>query len=287
MHVDFAVVLVTALVTIALASVYFRRLQVNRPPVGVVNARDVWILLAGIVAIPYLYLALPLEVVATLLAIATIGILLFTFEPVARLWLRLVFAFGATAADIALALTLGTQSNTFLVVNNAVLAIAVIGIANLWAQSGMRAVHVAAMALGLAVYDLIATLGLPLMTDLIERLNDIPLVPFIGWRAAGDEFLLGFGDLLLLALFPLVIRKAFGRRAAAIALAVTSLVLIVLLAAVDFGLLGRIVPAMVVLGPVMAALCLVWLRRQGRERTSREYRTTEAHTRLAPAPNPT
>lgn len=287
MHVDFSVVLVTALVTIALASVYFRRLQVNRPPVGVVNARDVWILLAGIVAIPYLYLALPLAVVATLLAIATIGILLFTFEPVARLGVRLVLAIGATATDIALALTLGTQSNTFLAVNNAVLAIAVIGIANLWAQSGMRAVHVAAMALGLAVYDVIATLGLPLMTDLIERLNDIPLVPFLGWRAAGDEFLLGFGDLLLLALFPLVIRKAFGRRAAAIALAVTALVLSVLLAAVEFGLLGRIVPAMVVLGPVMAALSAVWLRRQGRERTSREYLTADAPIRPAPAPNPT
>lgn len=287
MHVDFAVTLVSALVTIALASVYFRRLQVNRPPVGVVNARDVWILLAGIVAIPYLYLALPLGVVATLLATATIGILLFTFAPLARLWLRLVLAVGATAADIAMALTVGTQSNTFLAVNNAVLVIAVIGIANLWAQSGMRAVHVAAMALGLAVYDLVATLGLPLMTDLLERLNDIPLVPFIGWRAAGDEFLLGFGDLLLLALFPLVMRKAFGRRAAAIALAVTSLVLILLLAAVEFGLLGRIVPAMVVLGPLMAALCAVWLRRQGRERTSREYLTADAPTRLAPAPNPT
>lgn len=285
MHLDFVVTLVTALVTIALASVYFSRLEVNRPPVGVVNGRDIWILLVGIVAIPYLYLALPLAVVATLLVIATVGILLFTCEPVAPLGLSLLLALGVVAADIGLALTAGTQSNTFLALNNVVLAIAVVGIANLWAQSGMRATHVAAMALGLAAYDLVATAGLPLMTDLLDRLNDIPLVPFIGWRAAGDELLVGFGDLLLLALFPLVVRKAFGCPASAIALGVTSLVLALLLGAVEFGLLGPIVPAMVVLGPLMAALCAIWLRRHGGERTSREFLAAEAPPRLSTVPN--
>lgn len=281
MHLDFAVTLAFALSTIGLASAYFRHLEVKRPPVGVVNGRDIWVLLAGIVAIPYLYLALPLVVVATLLAIATVGILLFTLEPLAGHGLRRMLVFGALAADIALALTAGTHSNAFLAVNNLVLGIAVIGIANLWAQSGMRAIHVAAMASMLALYDLVATAGLPLMTDLLERLNDIPLVPFVSWRAAGDELLVGFGDLLLLALFPLVVRKAFGRRASAIALGVTSLVLVLLLGAVEFGLLGRIVPAMVVLGPLMAALCAIWLRRHGGERTSRDYLAAEATPRLA------
>lgn len=287
MHADYVVTLVCALVTITLACVYFRRVQVSRPPVGVVNGRDVAILLGGIVAIPYLYLALPLVVVAALLAAATIGILLFTLEPVGGTALRVVLSVGAVATDVALALAVGTHSNAFLAVNNFVLAMAVIGIANLWAQSGMRAAHVASMAVGLAIYDLIATSGLPLMTDLLQRLDSIPLAPFMGWRAAGDELVVGFGDLLLLALFPLVIRKAFGGRESAIALGLTSIVLIVLLGAVEFGLLGRVVPAMVVLGPVMAGLCATWLRRHRVERTSREYLAADAPTRLMTAPSPT
>lgn len=284
MHLDLPITLAFALATVALASVYFRRLTVNRPPIGVVNRQDVWILLAGIVAIPYLYLALPLAVVATLLALATLGILLFALEPLAARGPRLMLALGAVALDVALALTVGTASNIFMAVNNVVLAIAVIGIVNLWAQSGMRAVHVAAMGLGLAVYDLVATAGLPLMTDLLERLDEIPLVPFMGWHAAGDQLVVGVGDLLMLALFPLVIRKAFGRRPAAIALGAESVVLVALLVVVEFGLIGRILPAMVVLGPLMAGLCAIWLRRHGGERSTREYLAAEAPPRLAPAP---
>lgn len=281
MHLDYPVTLFAALVTMALASAYFRTYGISRPPVGVVNLRDVSILLVGIVAIPYLYLVLPLAVVATVLAVAIVGILLFTAEPVLPRPLRLGIALGTVAADVGLALALGTESNAFMAVNNVVLAIGVVGIANLWAQSGMRAGHVATMALALTVYDLIATSGLPLMADLLERLGDMPLVPFMGWRAGGDELVIGFGDLLLLGLFPLTVRKAFGRQAWAVTLAVTSLALALLLAAVEFGLLGRIVPAMVVLGPLMSALYVAWRRRHGDERTTWQYLRAEAAPRLA------
>ena len=285
MHLDLAVTLSFTLLTVVLASLYFRRLTVNRPPVGVVNRRDVAIVLGGIVAVPYLYLALPLAVVATLLALATLGIVLFTLEPLAKLAPRLAFALAVVGTDVALALTAGTDSNTFLAFNNAVIAIVVIGIANLWAQSGMRAGHVAAMALGLAVYDLIATTGLPVMADLLERLDDIPFVPLVAWHAAGDELIIGFGDVLLVSLFPLVMRKAFGPRAWLIALCVTLLALVALLCAVEFALLGRIVPAMVLLGPLMAALYAAFRRSAGAERTTREYLAADAQRPLAAIPN--
>ena len=80
-----------------------------------------------------------------------------------------------------IALTNGTASNTFLAVNNVVLVVVVVGVANLWAQSGMGARRVA-LAAGLAVYDFVATSQLTLMTDLIDKLSEVPLVPFIAWR---------------------------------------------------------------------------------------------------------
>ena len=43
---------------------YFRRYPVARPPIGVFNLRDVVVLLAAIALIPYLYLELPVAVVA-------------------------------------------------------------------------------------------------------------------------------------------------------------------------------------------------------------------------------
>jgi hypothetical protein len=46
------------------------------------------------------------------------------------------------------------------------------------------------------------------------------------------------------------------------------------LALLDLGLVRATIPAMVVVGPLTAALYLVWHRR-GRERTTREYRQAE------------
>jgi hypothetical protein len=75
-------------------------------------------------------------------------------------------AVAAVGLDIAAALGLGVTSNAFLAVNNGVVALVVLGVANLWAQSGMRARHVAVLGGALALYDFIATSQLTLMTDL-------------------------------------------------------------------------------------------------------------------------
>ena len=51
---EYTVVVVLAALSTLLSSAYFRRYQVTRPPIGVFNGRDVAILLAAIVLIPYL-----------------------------------------------------------------------------------------------------------------------------------------------------------------------------------------------------------------------------------------
>jgi hypothetical protein len=60
----------------------------------------------------------------------------------------------------------------------------------------------------LAIYDVIATWRLPLITDLFGRLAGLPFAPLVAWRVGvGDSwFGLGLGDLLLAAVFPLVAR---------------------------------------------------------------------------------
>jgi hypothetical protein len=276
MSVEYIVVVALAVASALLSSAYFRRYQVTRPPIGVFNGRDVAILLAAIIVIPYLYLVLPLAVVATLLVLTTLGILYFTGEPMIgsrRLLVAIVAA--ALAADVTIALAVGTGSNTFLAVNNVVLLVVVVGVANLWAQSGMKARDAAALAAGLAVYDFVATSQLTLMTDLIDRLSQVPLLPFIAWREGDGALGIGLGDLLLAGVFPLVMRKAFGPRAAATALAVGIAVIVGVLALVQLEVIDFAVPVMVVLGPLMVAQYALTIRRHGSERTTFQYLQAE------------
>ncbi len=94
-----------------------------------------------------------------------------------------------------------------------------IGITNLWAQSGMQARAVAILGGVLTVYDLTATTLLPLMSEMITRLAGLPLGPQLAWPSgAGGPALIGLGDLLMAAVFPLVMRRSYGAVAGRVAL---------------------------------------------------------------------
>ena len=256
---------------LVLSTVYFRRLQVTRPPVGVFNRRDIAVFLVLIVLVPYLYLAAPRPVVAGLLAVATLSTLYFTLQPLLpRAWLAVTVAAALVTADISVAVAAGLGSRTFLVVNNVVLLLVVVGVTNLWAQSGMRARDVTVMAACLTVYDVVATSQLSLMQDLLQRLSEVPLVPMVAWGVDGRGLAVGLGDMLLAAAFPLVMRKAFGRRAGFVALAVAISTVLTMLLLIEHGLVETL-PAMVALGPLMAVQYLVWYRRMPRERRTWEY----------------
>ena len=285
MSLEYIVVVALAVASALLCSAYFRRYQVTRPPIGVFNGRDIAVLLVAIVVIPYLYLVLPLAVVAALLVLTTLGILYFTGQPVVRSGRLLgVIVAVALVADVATALVVGTASNAFLAVNNVVLVVVVVGVTNLWAQSGMKARDAAALAAGLAVYDFVATSQLTLMTDLIDRLSEVPLLPFIAWREGDGALGIGLGDLLLAGVFPLVMRKAFGPREGATALAVGVAVIVAVLGLVQLGVIDFAVPVMVVLGPLMVAQYALSIRRHGTERTTFQYLQAEPLAAAARSP---
>jgi hypothetical protein len=274
---DFVIVLAGGALAAGLSWRYFRRYAITRPPIGVFNLRDVAVLMTAIAVIPYVYLELPLVVVAGLLALTATSILYFTLEPVLRSRRAVLGAAAAAAvADVALAVTVGTTANLFLAVNGALMVVAVVGVANLWAQSGMGATEVTVLAAVLAVYDFVATSQLTLMTDLIGRLSEIPFVPFLAWDTAGGDGLgVGLGDLLLLSAFPLAMRKSFGRSAGLWGLGIGLAVLAGVLLVLELGAIETAIPVMVVLGPLMVAQHRFWDRRL-------EQRTTWQYLRAEP-----
>jgi hypothetical protein len=69
---------------VLLGWVYFRNYQLARPSIGVLNLGDVAFMIGVIILIPYLYLALPLWLVAAIFALAMLSILLFVGEPLIR-----------------------------------------------------------------------------------------------------------------------------------------------------------------------------------------------------------
>jgi hypothetical protein len=276
MPVDFVIVFAGGALAACLSWLYFRRWAITRPPIGVFNLRDVAILTTAIAVIPYVYLELPLLAVAGVLAVTVTCILYFTLEPVLRRRLAVLgVAAVAVGADVALAAAQGTTSNTFLALNNALMVVAVVGVANLWAQSGMGAREVTVLAAALAVYDFVATSQLTLMTDLISRLSGIPFVPFLAWdTATGGGLGVGLGDLLLLSAFPLAMRKSFGRTAGLCGLGIGLAVLAAVLLVIELGAIDTAIPVMVVLGPLMVGQYGFWDRRLA-QRTTWQYLRAE------------
>jgi hypothetical protein len=171
------------------------------------------------------------------------------------------------AFDSGAAFLFGTSQNAFFAVNNTILGLMVVGITNLWAQRGMKARDAALLGVFLALYDFIATAQLPLMSDLVARLSGLPLAPLVAWSSEHTIWGIGLGDLLLATVFPLVLRKAFGRPAGLTALVLALAAIGTLLALPLQGLF----PVMVVLGPLMGLQYLYWRRRRGQERTSWQY----------------
>ncbi len=278
MTLAFVVVLGLVAGAILLSTAYFRHYRMTRPPLGVFNLTDIAIMLASIILVPFLYLALPHWLVVGMLAIAALSTLYFLLEPLVRApWLIWLIVLPLTVADIVLAYRYGVVSTPTLVVNNLVLSGMVIGITNLWAQSGMKARDVVVLGAALIVYDYVATSVAGQMEEMILRLATLPFVPMFAWQIGGaQEWIgIGLGDVLLASVFPLVMRKAFARTAGLIAAVLGILALVITVVVLFVGAFAEVFPLMVVLGPLMLVQYVVWRRRCGPERTTWQYLQAE------------
>ena len=108
---------------------------------------DVAVMIGATVVIPYLYLALPLWLVAGFFALGVLCVLYTMGEPVLRArWAIWLVTLLLLAADVGTNVRFGATGFPFLLVNNLVLTLVVIGAANLWAQSGTKARDVVLLA---------------------------------------------------------------------------------------------------------------------------------------------
>jgi hypothetical protein len=259
----------------------FRRVALPRPPLGVMSLGDVAVMLVAIVLVPFVYLAVPLPLVAGFLLLAAGSGLITLFTSLFRSrWIAWVATLLLLGADVAGALFVGPSHWLFFAINNTVLVLLIVSITVLWAQSGLRARDAAVLGAALTVYDLIATTLFPLTGDLIARLAALPLAPVVGWGTgdAGGWVGVGLGDLLMATTIPLVLRKAFGRTAGLAAVALGLGTIAGLLGLGTSGLLQGTFPVMVVLGPLTVLQYAAWRAWHGAERTTWQYLQAEPTT---------
>jgi hypothetical protein len=299
---EFGVILTGVTLVSVGALVYFRRVRIERPPIGTFNGRDIIILLAFIVTLPFLYALLPNWLLTCLLVITFASSLFIGYRPV----------LGATAAWLGIGLLIGLNIWTshhlmgttggwqlWWAELSVLVGLGSIAVANLYVQGGMKLRYVAWLSLGLAGYDIVFATVLPLTDKLVAGYLANPLDPLLGMRFGIDNYGVGLGDLLIYSLFLTASYKAYGARAARVAFGLIVVVGAGVTAFVPFLLnfldtqLDLLVPSQAFFGPA-AFLCYLWMkRRYGRERTMGEYLAsvdaparTAAAAQPAPAPEP-
>jgi hypothetical protein len=279
--VQVPIVLLGSLITCLVALAYIRRYRLERPAIGVFNGRDVAVLYVFIIVLPALYVVLPPE--------ALIGFLILTFCAALSIGLRPVVprkyiwpAVGlAIGLNIWMARTLlGTSLGweLMLIETSIMVVLAAVAVSNLYVQGGMRLQHVAWFALVLGAYDVTFSLIIPFIAELADAFIGHPLNPAIGFRMGLVYVDIGLGDLLVYALFVIAALKAYGPKAARLALVIVGVfgsvapsVMPLILDVVTRGEGNAVVPAQIFFGPP-ALLTYLWLKkRYGRERTFAEF----------------
>lgn len=260
---------------------YFGRYEMVRPPIGVSGLADVAFAFVAIIIVPILYLVLPTWFVAGLLVLTTFSLIYFLLEPVLPRLLVWVLSALLVGGDLLAGWQFGMTHPVYLAINNLIVILSVISIANAWASSGTKARDAAVLGAVLILYDFIATAQLSMMGDLFTRLSGLPLAPILAWGNGETYAAIGLGDLMMLTLFPLTLWKGYGLRAGLIALGIgfAALVLLFVLP------ITTIFPVMVLLGPLMVIQYL-WWRRSGPERRWKEFRPPQSQFPHPPTPSP-
>jgi hypothetical protein len=294
---EFVICLVGSVTIVTGALVYFRRVRQDRPAIGTFNGRDILILLALIVALPFLYAVLPGWAIASFLGLTFAAALSIGYGQVVGqgwVWLGIGLLIGLNLWTSRYQLGTVTGWRLWWIEDDILVVLAAIAVANLYVQGGMRLKHVAWFGLGLACYDLGSTVGINVTAVLVEKFIGAPLDPTFGFRFGVNNYGIGIGDLLFYALFTVTAYKAYGWVAARLVLVITvifgaggpSLVPLVF-ALIDFRN-DILIPSQVFFAPA-AFICYLWLRHHyGPERTMAQYRasTSDAVGTVAPQPAP-
>ncbi|MCN9243664.1 hypothetical protein NGF19_23230 [Streptomyces sp. RY43-2] len=281
-NVFFVLVTLAIALGVSLASVgYFRKVTLPRPAVGVFNGKDMVIMMGFVIALPFLYLALPDWLLPPVLGLTLAGGLSVGYGAVVRRgsmrWAIILCLLAADWITARGAEDDPTHALPYWLINSAVIMLMVVGAANLNTQGGLKLRHVSRFALALAVYDLFFATVVPLTQKLFGAVQGYAFAPSAGVRIGELGGVVGMGDLLVYALFSTVAYKAYGRRGLTVALCLVAVfgALAPTLAPITVeaftGHLPEIVPAQIFFGPA-AFIGYLALRRIGPERRMIEVR---------------
>lgn len=262
----------TLIVMIAASVIYLRRVPMPRPPVGRFTAGDITIMSIMLIVLPAAYLRLPAVAVS-----AVFGVVLFTAAQTALAPLiggRIALGIAALAIAAEIAAKLTGQAHDMLIVNDALIVVAVVGVVNLWAQTGMSAAQVTGLAVVLTVYDIGATWIGALTSDFLNKVATEPFLPLLAVVGGTHPGGFGLGDCLVLAVWPVVLVKAFGKRPAWIGAILGLAVAVIIEFAFKDHWVGfyAVIPTMAIVGPLIVLQYVVLRRRVGRERRTAEWR---------------
>ncbi len=286
-----AVVLCGALVSAGCALLYFQRVHLERPAVGVFNGRDVMIVFCFVLVLPFLYILLPSVVLTGVLCLTFMGALYIGLRPLLRPRYLWIFIPLLLALNIVVTETLlGTRSGwqLYWVITDTLVLLAVVGIANLYIQGGMRLLHVAWFALLLAAYDGFFAFVVPISQKLADRFEGQPLDPSIGFALGPYNANIGLGDLLVYCLFIAAAYKGFGKKGALVSFVTIAIFGAILpsmspliISAVIRANIGITIPAQVLFGPV-AFLTYCCLTRRQPERNMAGWLSAQAAAKHEP-----
>ncbi len=261
----------TIVAMIALAVGYLHRYRLPRPPVGRFTRSDVLIMSCLLVALPFGYLSAPIQVVSGVFAVMFLGTAQLTLAPV--LGGRAATAAGFCLVTATIAAGVLDLPRTVLFLNAVLIVVALVGVTNLWTQTGMTAGHVAALAAVLVGYDLVAT-GLSTTTDrFVSLVNGYPFAPMLAVTADDPPIAAGLGDCLMLVLWPLVAWKAYGRLAGWLAATIGVGLVVAVHTAFLTDTLADGVPFLLLLGPAILVQYATWYRLRGPGRRTHEWLT--------------
>ncbi|MFD9080846.1 hypothetical protein [Streptomyces erythrochromogenes] len=268
-----AVTAALALAVVGGTIAYFRAVRTARPPVGVFNGRDIFMMMGFVLALPYVYLALPGVVLPVVLALVFAGGLSVGYQPlVGNGRLRWALITALIASVLVAHLAFGETAPPYWVANSCVVGLVVVSATNLNVQGGMRLKNVAWFLLALAAYDAFFAWVVPLTQELADAVQGYPYAPAAGLRIGEDlGAVVGMGDLLAYALFTTTAYKAYGKPGLRTGIALVVLfgavapVAALHLIAAATGDAPGIIPAQVFFGPA-AFVAYQVLRRRGPER---------------------
>jgi|SRR5579862_752648 len=277
---EFGVCLVGALTVAVGALAFFRRVRLDRPPVGTFNGRDIGILLGLIVALPFLYAVLPGWALLCFLSLTFAAAISIGYRPVvgaAPVWLGIGLLLGANIWTSHFLMGTVTGWRVWWLELDVLVVLGAIAVANLYVQGGMRLQHVAWFGLALAAYDILSSVVINVTAVLVEEFIGHPLDPTFGFRFGVNNYGIGIGDLLFYGLFTVAAYKAYGWAAARLALGVAVVfgaaapsLFPLAVALIDFRN-DILIPSQIFFAPA-AFVCYLWMkRRYGRERTMAEY----------------